>query len=159
MFNPMLGALRRERHSAAMTEVDDLLEKMLGRFSAHRDETADHAAQLAARLSALGVAPSRPRLATVSAGAIARARLGTIGGHNYGADARDAFVYEHVEIATLHLLERLAERAGDAETAASARHCRSQDEEMVQTINGNWANVVSLLLASSGLPTRRPSED
>jgi ferritin-like metal-binding protein YciE len=159
MFDPMIAAVKRERQGDSMTEVEDLLDKMLGRFSSHRDETADHASQLAARLSALGASPSLPRLAATSAGAMGRARLGAIGGQNYGANARDAFVYEHLEIATLHLLEQFAERAADRETARTAKACRAQDEDMVKTINGNWANAASLMLASRGLPTRRPPED
>lgn len=159
MFDPMLAAVSRDRRAATMPEVDDLLEKMLSRFSSHREETADHAGQLAARLTALGASPSRRRMAAAAAGAVGRARLGVIGGQNYGANARDAFVYEHLEIATLRLLEQFAERAGDPETARMASACRRQDEAMVETINGNWANVASLMLASRGLPTRRPAED
>jgi hypothetical protein len=92
-------------------------------------------------------------------GRIARARLAALGAQNYGANARDAFVHEHLEIATLHLLEQLADRAGDAETARAARKSRAQDEEMAQTINRNWTGVLSLKLASSALPTgRRPGK-
>ena len=158
MFDPVLAAVRGERERGSMPEVDDLLERMLGRFSSHRDETAAHVGQLAGRLSALAAAPSRPHLAVAGAGAIARARLGALRGQNYGANARDAFVYEHLEIATLHLLEQIAERAGDPEAADVASACRIEDEAMAQTINGNWPNVASLMLASRGLPPHRAPE-
>lgn len=159
MFDPMLTAVAAERDGARMAEVTDLLGRMHGVFSAHRAQTADHAGQLAARLAALDARPARGRLAGMSVGATARARLGAVGGQNHGANARDAFVFEHLEIATLHLLEQLAERTGDAETARVASACRAEDEEQAATINRNWANVLSLTLASAGLPTLRPSAE
>jgi ferritin-like metal-binding protein YciE len=156
MFDPMLAAVAAARDGEGMDEVTDLLGRMHGVFSLHREVTAGHAAKLAALLRGRGAGPSRGRLAAMSAGAMARARLG---GENYGASARDAFVFEHLEIATLHLLEQLAERAQDPETAGLARACRAADEEMAATINRNWTNVLSLTLAARGLPTLRPPEE
>ena len=158
MFDPMLAAVAAERDGDAMAEVADLLGRMHGVFSAHRDVTARHAGSLAERLAQLGSRPARGKLAGMSAGATARARLGGLRGQDYGANARDAFVFEHLEIPALHLLEQVAERAQDALTAQLARACRADDEEMAATINRNWANVLSLTLASRGLPTLRPPE-
>ena len=162
MFDPMLAAVAAERDGDDMTEVVDLLAKMHRAFTAHRAQTAEHVSILEARLRALSSAPARGRVLAISAGAIARARLGAIGGQNHGANARDAFVFEHLEIASLSLLEQLAERTGDVATADAARECRTQDESMATTINGNWTNVLSLTLASTRLPTARadaPSPD
>ena len=39
------------------------------------------------------------------------------------------------------------------------REIREEDEAMAATINRNWTNVLSLTLATRGLPTRRPAED
>lgn len=159
MFDPMLAAVAAARDDEGMSEVADLLGRMHGVFSRHREETANHAGKLAARLAALGAGPGRGRVAAMSAGAAGRARLGAIGGQNYGANARDAFVFEHVEIANLHLLAQLARRAGDDETAEVADACRAEDENQAATINRNWTNVLSLTLASRGLPTLRPEEN
>jgi len=159
MFDPMLSAVADARDGDAMAEVSDLLAKMHGVFNGHREVTANHAGKLASRLGELGAGPARGKLAGMSAGATARARLGGLGGQNYGANARDAFVFEHLEIATLHLLEQVAERAQDPVTADLARGCRAEDEEMAATINRNWTNVLSLTLASRELPTLRPPED
>ena len=155
MFDPMLAAVAAERDGDHMTEVAGLLAKMHRAFSAHREQTAEHVLILDARLLALGSSPARGRILGMSAGAAARARLGAIGGQNHGANARDAFVFEHLEIALLALLEQLAERTGDAATADAARQCKAQDETMATTIDGNWTNVLSLTLASKGLPTAR----
>jgi hypothetical protein len=88
---------------------------------------------------------------------------GRIGGQNHGANARDAYVFEHLEIATYHLLEKVAERAGDTETAELARAHRGDNCEMGHKIRRNWENVLSLLLASEGVPPardrQRPAEE
>jgi ferritin-like metal-binding protein YciE len=159
MFDPMLAAVAAERDGGRLPEVTDLLTRMHKAFSMHREQTADHADRLAARLGSLGAGPARGRVAGMAAGSAARARLGAIGGQNHGANARDAFVFEHLEIANLHLLEQLAERAGDGETAQAARDCRADDEEQAATIERNFTNVLTLMLASRGLPTLRPPED
>lgn len=159
MFDPMLASVSSARDDPALSEVADLLERMHGNFSGHRDVTADHARQLLTRLEALGATPSRPKVAVIGAGSAVRARVSTVGGMDFGAAARDAFVFEHLEIALAHLLEQLASRAGDEQTAEVARDVRGQDEEMAAVINRNWTNVLSLTLATSGLPVLRPPEE
>lgn len=77
---------------------------------------------------------------------------------NFGAAATGAFVFEHLEIAQTHLIEQLAQRLGDEVTADLAAGIRGQDEEMAATIGRNWTNVLSLALATKGLPTLRPPE-
>ncbi len=158
MFDPMLAAVAAERDGDTMAEVSDLLAKMHRAFSAHRDQTAGHVSALESRLRALGSTPARGRVLAVSTGAAARARVGAIGGQNHGANARDAFVFEHLEIALLALLEQLAIRCGDETTAEVARECKAHDEAMAVTIDGNWTNVLSLTLASQGLPTARTDD-
>ncbi|HEV2774332.1 MAG TPA: DUF892 family protein [Solirubrobacteraceae bacterium] len=152
MFDGMLDAVRRER---TLPEVADLLAKMLNAFEQHREETARHEREVRARLAALGARPARRKELAMRAGALARVAIGRIGGQNYGANARDAYVFEHLEIATYHLLEKVAERAGDEETARMARAHRGDNCEMGQKIRGNWENVLSLLLASKGVPPAR----
>lgn len=152
MFDGMLDAVRRER---PMPEVADLLERMLGAFEQHREETARHEREVRARLSALGARPSWRMELGMRTAARARVMLGRIGGQNHGANARDAYVFEHLEIATYHLLEKVAERAGDTETAQLARDHRGDNCDMGQKIRRNWENVLSLLLASQGVPPAR----
>jgi ferritin-like metal-binding protein YciE len=159
MFGVLLPAVRRQRDDGSLPEVQDLLERMANAFGRHEQETREHERRLRERLAALGAAPSRPRELGLGAAAVARGRLGGIGGQNHGANARDAFVFEHLEIAGWELLEQLAVRAGDERTAALARECRAQDDEMAALIRRNFPNVLTLMLASQGLPTLRPPED
>ena len=159
MFGVMLPAVRRQRDAGSLPEVQDLLERMSNAFGRHEQETREHEQRLRERLAALGAAPSRRRELGLGVVALARGHLGAIGGQNHGANARDAFVFEHLEIACWELLEQLAVRAGDEPTAALARECLAQDDEMAALIRRNFPNVLSLMLASEGLPPMRPPED
>ncbi|MEJ7782404.1 MAG: hypothetical protein WKF99_07520 [Solirubrobacteraceae bacterium] len=159
MFDPMLVAVAAARDGDEMHEVSDLLGKMHGAFSGHRATTAHHVADLAARIDALGGRSARVRAQALGAGAALRGRLAARGGMNFGAAASEAFVFEHLEIAQAHLIEQLAQRIGDGATADLAREIRCQDEEMAATVGRNWTNVLSLALATKGLPTLRPPEE
>lgn len=158
MFGPMLADVHKQRDEQALPEVEDLLENMTSAFGVHEGSTREHERRVRARLRTLGVGPSKRRNLGLSAVVLLHRRLGRIGGQNHGASARDAFVFEHLEIASWELLEHLAERIGDAETAELARECRADDDEMAALIRRNFPNVLSLMLASEGLPTSRESE-
>ncbi|MDQ3608067.1 MAG: hypothetical protein M3459_04080, partial [Actinomycetota bacterium] len=61
LFDPMLVSVAAARDERALSEVSDLLGRMHGAFSGHRETTAHHVADLAARIDALGGRTSRGR--------------------------------------------------------------------------------------------------
>jgi len=69
-----------------------------------------------------------------------------------GRNARDGYATEHMEIASYQLLERIAERAGDEETAAAARESRGEEEAMAAKFEQNWDRFAELSLQESGVP-------
>jgi len=49
------------------------------------------------------------------------------------------------------LLERIAERAGDTETAEVARQNRADEEAMAKKIEGHWDKFAELSLKEEGV--------
>ena len=67
-------------------------------------------------------------------------------------NARDGYATEHLEIASYQLLERVAQRAGDEETAEVARLNRNDEEVMAKKIEANWDTFAELSLQEAGVP-------
>jgi ferritin-like metal-binding protein YciE len=112
-------------------QVIDLLEH-------HKVETEEHSQRLRRRLQAHGSSPSVVREATGIIGALAKLPLDLVRGEKAGRNARDAYATEHLEIASYQLLERVATRAGDEETAEVARQNRSDEEAMARKLDEHW---------------------
>jgi ferritin-like metal-binding protein YciE len=112
-------------------QVIDLLEH-------HKVETEEHSLRLRRRLEAHGGNPSLVREAGGILGALAKLPLDMVRGEKAGRNARDAYATEHVEIAAYQLLERVALRAGDEETAEVARQNRADEEAMARKLDEHW---------------------
>ena len=126
-------------------QVLDLLEH-------HKVETEQHSQRLRRRLEAHGGSPSIVREATGILGALAKLPLDLVRGEKAGRNARDAYATEHAEIAAYQLLERIATRAGDEETAEVARQNRAEEEAMARKLDEHWDLFAETSLRQEGVP-------
>jgi len=124
-------------------------------FREHKEETRRQQRRLNERLKALGglslTSTGKDVLAIATAQAKGVADLWRT--DKAVRNARDAFVTEHLEIAAYEVLERLAERAGDSETAEVARTNRAEEEAMAQRVASNWDRVLDLTLIGEDIRT------
>jgi ferritin-like metal-binding protein YciE len=112
----------------------------------HKRETERQAKRLKKRLEAHDAEPSMVKEAGGVLGAVMKGVVDMARPDKPGRNARDGFATEHMEIASYELLERVAKRAGDSETAAVARENRKEEREMARKIAGSWDKVVDLTL-------------
>ena len=75
-----------------------------------------------------------------------------IRGESAGRNARDAYATEHLEIASYELLRRVAERAGDEETARACVDILEQERAMATYIEQNWDRFAEQSLREEGIP-------
>jgi ferritin-like metal-binding protein YciE len=134
--------------SMISTTDDPEIKQMLKH---HKQQTAEHERRLRERLDAMGAGTSKAK----EVGGIGAALFKGVGDmartDKPGKNARDAYTTEHMEIAAYELLERLAKRAGDEETAEVARQNRSEEQAMAKKIESNWDRFLELTLAEPGL--------
>ena len=117
----------------------------------HKLETERHAERMKERLEAHSATPSMVK----EAGGIAAALMKTVfdlnRGEKAGRNARDGYATEHLEIASYQLLERVAQQAGDEETAEAARQNRKDEEAMAKKLDAHWDKFAELSLKEEGV--------
>jgi ferritin-like metal-binding protein YciE len=117
----------------------------------HKLETERHADRLEQRLHAHGETASTIREAGGVLGALMKSVVDMTRSEKAGRNARDGYTTEHMEIAAYQLLERVAERAGDEETAVVARENRADEERMAKKIDSEWDRFAELSLTEAGV--------
>ena len=117
----------------------------------HKIETEGHALKMRERLTAHGAAPSTVKQMGGILGALAKLPLDLVRREKAGRNARDGFATEHMEIASYELLRRIAERAGDEETAQAATEIIAEEKAMADVISGNWDKFAELSLKEEGV--------
>jgi ferritin-like metal-binding protein YciE len=129
-------------------------EATLALLRHHHADTEQHEARLARRLETIGEGTSGRKQAQTIIGGALKSVVDSVRGDKPAKNARDGYVTEHIEIAAYELLERLAIRAGDHDTADIARHNRADEQAMAQKIAANWDHVLDLTLADAQLAAR-----
>jgi ferritin-like metal-binding protein YciE len=159
-----LGDYVEDAH-AMETNVLQMLDSMIAtttdpkirdELERHKDQTEKHEERLRRRLEALGRSTSLRKETQTLAGALMKGVVDQVRGDKPGKNARDGFITEHMEIASYELLERLAERAGDSETAKVARTNRRDEEAMAKRIAGKWDKFLDLTLEEEGIDAPKP---
>ena len=126
-------------------------EEIKNELRQHKLETEQHAERLEKRLAAHDASPSTAREAAGIMGALMKGIVDMARQEKAGRNARDGYATEHLEIASYQLLERVAQAAGDEETAEVARRNRKDEEAMAKKIEANWDKFADLSLREAGV--------
>jgi ferritin-like metal-binding protein YciE len=115
-------------------------------FRDHLAETEGHERLVRERLEAHGAEPSRFKKGVMAAGGKGFVAFAKTQPDTPGKLVTHAYSYEHLELASYELLLRVAERAGDAETAEVARTIREQERAMGDRLAGAFDIAVDASL-------------
>jgi ferritin-like metal-binding protein YciE len=123
--------------------------QMKSEMEHHLTETERHISLLDGRLNEVGGGAETSAIKDMPAmmGAMFKGILDMARTDKPGKNARDAYVTEALEIAAYELLERLAMRCGDDQTAEVARTIRADEMAMRSKIEDNWDRVLDLTIA------------
>lgn len=117
----------------------------------HKEETEEQARRLEARLTAHDASPSLVREVGGIVQALMKGVEDMIRTEKAGRNARDGYATEHLEIASYELLERVATRLGDEQTAEVARRNRAEEEAMAKKLAANWDKFAEASLREAGV--------
>jgi UDP-glucose 4-epimerase len=123
-------------------------ERLCQAFEQHLVETEDQERRVRERLEALGGEPSKLKDAAGAAGGWGMVAFAAAQPDTPGKLTMHAFSYEHMELAAYELLKRLAERAGDEETARMAADIAEEEGRMAERLEQSFDTVVEASLAA-----------
>jgi UDP-glucose 4-epimerase len=123
-------------------------KRLGGVFERHLVETEDQERRVRERLEALGGEPSKLKDAAGVAGGWGMVVFAASQPDTPGKLAMHAFSYEHMELAAYELLKRLAERAGDEETARLAADIAKEEGRMAQRLEQSFDTAAEASLAA-----------
>lgn len=123
-------------------------ERLSQAFEQHLVETEDHERRVRERLEALGGEPSTLKDAAGTVGGWGMVAFAASQPDTPGKLTMHAFSYEHMELAAYELLKRLAERAGDEETARMAAGIAEEEERMAERLEQSFDTAVEASLAA-----------
>jgi len=125
-------------------------ERLCEAFEQHLAETEDQERRVRERLEALGGKPSKLKDAAGTAGGWGMVAFAAGQPDTPGKLAMHAYSYEHMELAAYELLKRLAERAGDEETARMAAAIAIEEAMMAERLEQSFDTAVEVSLGAVG---------
>jgi ferritin-like metal-binding protein YciE len=115
-------------------------------YDEHERETEEQKRMVDARLEAHGESPSKIKDVVAGASAVPFILFAKSQPDTPGKLATHALSYEHMEHAGYELLQRVAQRAGDTETATVARTIADQELAMAERIESHFDDTVEASL-------------
>src|SRR4051794_25515196 len=115
-------------------------------FKRHLEETEGHERRTRERLEAHGGKPSAIKEAVMKVGGAGFVMFAGTQPDTPGKLVAHAYSYEHLELASYELLEIVALRAGDEETAAAAREIRGEEQAMAERLEAAFDTAVDASL-------------
>lgn len=123
-------------------------ERLCEAFEQHLVETEDQERRVRERLEALGGEPSKLKDAAGAAGGWGMVAFAAAQPDTPVKLTMHAYSYEHMELAAYELLKRLAERAGDEETARMAAAIAEEEKRMAERLEQSFDTAVEASLAT-----------
>jgi ferritin-like metal-binding protein YciE len=115
-------------------------------FAEHLTETEGHESLVRARLEARDASPSLLKDAAGTVTGVGFALFAKFNPDTPGKLVAHAYSYEHMELAAYDLLGRIAQRAGDTETAELATRIGREEQAMAERLAGLFDRAVEASL-------------
>jgi ferritin-like metal-binding protein YciE len=142
--NQAIELLQRGQKIIGADELAKLMED-------HLDETRSQQAMVEARLEALGGSPNKLKDAAMRLGALNWGAFFAAQPDTPAKLAGFAHAFEYLEIGAYEQLKRVAQRAGDEETARIADQILAQERTAAAAIAAHWDDAVDAALGAQGV--------
>ncbi|MDQ4129793.1 MAG: DUF892 family protein [Actinomycetota bacterium] len=141
-----------EQALAQLRAAPDLAgdEDLSAVFRQHLAETEGQERLVRERLEARGAAPATVKDLAMRAGGVGFILFARSQPDTPGKLVAHAHSYEYLELAAYELLTRVAERAGDEETVATARRIREEERTMAERLADRFDRAVEASLRAVG---------
>jgi ferritin-like metal-binding protein YciE len=123
-------------------------------YEEHLAETEEHSRLVEQRLEARGAKPSKLKDAAMRAGALNWGAFFAAQPDTPAKLCGFAYAFEHLEIAGYELLRRVADRAGDPETAEMAQRILAEERGAAEKLRSLFPQALDASLRDQRLPAR-----
>jgi ferritin-like metal-binding protein YciE len=129
-------------------------DELAAAYKAHLDETIGHRELLEGRIQARGAKSSSLKDAALRLGALNWGAFFAAQPDTAAKLAGFAYAFEHLEIGAYEQLRRVAQRAGDAETAQVAEKILAEERAAAQKLRAMFPQALDSALREMSLPAR-----